>query len=139
MGRLIAIDTDVLIYFYEDRKGLGDSAEKILRAIDIGKVLGVFSSVGITELLTLPLREERQDIVDYYRDDLYNFPNLRIVPIDVTIAENAAKLRAIYGLKTPDALHLATAIVTGAEFFVTNDKELKRVKEIKIQLLSEIR
>ncbi len=138
MGRLIAIDTDVLIYFYEDRKRLGDSAEKILRAIETGEVHGLFSSVGITELLTLPLREGRQDIVDYYRDDLYNFPHLRIVTVDAVIAEEAAKLRAMYNLKTPDALHLATAIITGAELFVTNDKALKRVKEIKIQLLSDV-
>ncbi|WP_366556963.1 PIN domain-containing protein [Desulfosporosinus sp. BICA1-9] len=41
--------------------------------------------------------------------------------IDQNIALQAAKLRASYGFKTPDALFLATAIEEKAEAFITND------------------
>jgi len=37
----------------------------------------------------------------------------------------AARLRADHGLRTPDAIHGATAIVTQATGILTNDKWLK--------------
>jgi predicted nucleic acid-binding protein len=40
----------------------------------------------------------------------------------------AARLRAQYNLRTPDALHVATARNEGAEWLVTNDHRLRRVE-----------
>lgn len=37
------------------------------------------------------------------------------------ITENAAKLRADYNLRTPDAIQMATAIYGGASFFFMNN------------------
>ncbi len=39
----------------------------------------------------------------------------------------AARMRALYGLKTPDALQAATAVRSGATAFITNDAGLKRM------------
>ncbi len=41
-----------------------------------------------------------------------NFPHLSVLPVTDEIAERAAFLRAHYGLKTPDALQLATALIS---------------------------
>jgi predicted nucleic acid-binding protein len=46
---------------------------------------------------------------------------LLLLPVDANIARVAASLRATYRLKTPDALHLPTAIVVGADRFVTGN------------------
>ena len=45
-----------------------------------------------------------------------------LVPVDADIARVAAALRTTYRLKTPDTLHLATAIVIGADRFVTGNR-----------------
>jgi len=44
---------------------------------------------------------------------------------DDRIFDRASRLRAGYGLKTPDALHLATALHYGCDEFWTNDGRLK--------------
>lgn len=49
----------------------------------------------------------------------------------------AAELRAKYGIKTPDALFLATAILENANIFVTNDVRLKRIEEMNFLILGE--
>lgn len=54
---------------------------------------------------------------------------------DIDIARRAAGLRARYGVRTADAIHLATALVAGASAFVTTDRRLARVKEIEVRVL----
>jgi predicted nucleic acid-binding protein len=47
--------------------------------------------------------------------------------------KQAAKLRAKYkGLKMPDAIQLATAKYISCKEFITNDKQLKNVEEMKV-------
>lgn len=52
------------------------------------------------------------------------------------IFERATDLRAKYlKLKTPDALHLAAAIESGCDAFVTNDFGLKVITEIRVEVI----
>jgi predicted nucleic acid-binding protein len=59
---------------------------------------------------------------------------LELRPVDSQTARTAAALRAVYRLRTPDALHLATAICAGAERFVTGNRRdfTSRITEIDI-------
>jgi len=59
-------------------------------------------------------------------------------PVSVTIAEQAARLRAQYRLRTPDAIHIATAMIAGCDAFLTNDRDLKRVQAIRVLILDEL-
>ena len=69
-----------------------------------------------------------------------NFRNLEVVNLTPEISMEAARLRADHGLRTPDALHGATAIVTGVSGIVTNDKRLKKLsrEKLTIWLLDEL-
>jgi predicted nucleic acid-binding protein len=53
------------------------------------------------------------------------------------ISEKAAQLRAKHGLKTPDALQLATVIIHRADYSLTNDPNLKKVKEAKALVVDD--
>jgi predicted nucleic acid-binding protein len=48
------------------------------------------------------------------------------------IADRAAQLRGKYKLGTPDAIHIATAIESGATAFITNDFNLPEMDEIQL-------
>jgi predicted nucleic acid-binding protein len=86
--------------------------------------------------LIQPLRDGVQDIADKYREVLTNSANVTIYPIDLSICETAARLRANrLWLRTPDALQLATAIDHGAEVIVTNDEKWSRLTEIDVASL----
>ena len=54
------------------------------------------------------------------------------------IARCAADFRAKYNLKLPDALQIATAIVSNCEAFLTNDTKLKRVTELQVLVIEEL-
>ena len=58
------------------------------------------------------------------------------IPFD--IAENAAKLRADYNLRTPDAIQMATAIYAGASFFLTNDIRLPSLPALTVLGLNQL-
>ncbi len=139
MGPLIGIDTPVLIYLLEQDKRFYVAAKKLFLDIEQGRKRGIIAGVGLTECLTGPLRQKRKDIADHY---IALLPNMRNMTIDRYQTNEhlygAAALRAYYNLRTPDALHLMSSILGGAEMFITNDRRLKAVKEIKVQLLSEM-
>lgn len=67
-----------------------------------------------------------------------NTSQITIWPVSVAIAERAAHLRAQYRLRTPDAIHIATAMIAGCDAFLTNDLNLKRVQEIRVLVLEEL-
>ena len=91
----------------------------------------------MTEVLSKPLMDGDKGLADRYMAFIGTFPNLELREVDRRIAFRAAKLRAKYGLKTPDALFVATAIEEKAEAFVTNDIRLRKVDEIEILVLDD--
>ena len=60
----------------------------------------------------------REDILTLLRG-----PDVEIVDVNLVVASKAAVLRVQYGLKTWDAIHIATAIVTGADVVIGRDRK----------------
>lgn len=60
---------------------------------------------------------------------------LILVEVGAAVVERATDLRARYNLKTPDALHYATAVEVGAALFLTGDRALSRCSEVPVELL----
>lgn len=137
MAKKIGIDTVVLIYLFEEHPHYVKQAEQFLKSVEDGRVEAVFSSIGMIELLTGPKKRKQYELAARYRELLSNFPHLTITGINENIVELASDLRARYSISTPDAIHVACAIDFEAYIFVTNDKRLKKIKEIDIQILSE--
>ena len=65
-------------------------------------------------------------------------PDVQMVPITQAVLEEAANLRATLGLRTPDAIHLATALLNGCALLVTNDRAFRRVPDLAVTVLSEL-
>ena len=53
------------------------------------------------------------------------------------IFDRAARLRAEYGLRTPDAVQVATTLVEKVEGFISNDAQLKKVAGLDLLLVDE--
>jgi predicted nucleic acid-binding protein len=68
-------------------------------------------------------------------DALFSAGRVKLVNIGAPIIDGATELRAKFNLKTPDALHVASAIVSGASSFLTADAALERCKDIAVELL----
>jgi predicted nucleic acid-binding protein len=137
-SKIIALDTNLFIYVFEQNPEFGEKAKAALEHIENGFVVGIASSVSLTEILVKPIREGNLTLEKQYKLLFSHFPNLTILPIDNVVAEQAAYLRGKYNIKTPDALIVATALVANADLFITNDQRLEIVKEIKCVAIGQL-
>src|SRR5262249_38118731 len=106
--------------------------------IDNGILDGFSSVIMLTEVLIQPFRNQDTKLAKAYQDILTGSSHFSLLPVSAEIAEYAAQLRPNYTLKTPDALHLATAIKTSCNVFLTNDIRLQRTTEIQVRTLDEL-
>jgi predicted nucleic acid-binding protein len=135
----LGFDTALLIYFVERHPAYVDMIREVLRRVDSGAITGYSSVVTLTEVLTQPKRVGNTKIENEYRDLLLHSRNFGLILIDASIAERAADLRARYSLRTPDALQIAAALAAGCEAFLTNDPPLKRVTELRVLVLDDLK
>jgi predicted nucleic acid-binding protein len=135
----IAIDTMIFIYAFEEHPAYAFFLRGFFSALEKGEMEAVTSTVTIAECLVQPYRRKDFALAARYLVLFRNFPHLSVAPVTDEIAERAAFLRAHYSLKTPDALQLATARLSGSRFFLTNDESLTSVKDISILVLDRIK
>jgi predicted nucleic acid-binding protein len=98
----------------------------------------VTSTVTVTELFAKPLRALDTRRIAQMQNLLTDFPNLTWVPVDLELANQAARIRAAYNLKTPDALQAATAFLSGATAFITNDAIFERIQQFETLMLDRL-
>lgn len=129
----IGLDSCLLIYFLEWRQVYGDLAEAVFGRVFDGRLRAVFSVVAMTELLVAPYRAGLDELIESYRTRLTQMPNTEWIHADPDIAEVAAMLRGRHpSSRTSDALHVATAIRTGATAFVNNDARIRDIRDIAL-------
>ena len=110
-----AFDSDVLIYAANEHP----SGPRI-RSILFGAGERIGSLVLLPETLSKPMRIGDDRELKLVAELL---ARIALKPIDLEIAAGATEYRAKYRLKAADAIHLATAVVWGAERFHTNNRK----------------
>ena len=95
------------------------------------------SEMALTEVLVRPLANRLDALVARYERFLEHSTDLRLVALDRKTARAAAQLRVDFGLRTPDAIHVASAMCIGATCFVTNDRALQRVNTLRVVLVAD--
>lgn len=135
----VGIDSAPLIYFVESHPVFETIPVELVRRANAGQIDLVTSVLTLTEVLVIPIRQGARKLVAEYRDVLLNSDQIEVVALSAAIAETAARLRASYdSLRTPDAVHLATAIEARCGAFLTNDKRLRRISEINVLCLHDL-
>lgn len=61
--------------------------------------------------------------------------DLTRVPMPTAVFERACRIRAAHNYRLADALHLAAAVESGADAFLTNDHSLRGFPDITIEML----
>ncbi len=129
----VALDANCFIYILESPQSRRGSA--IISDLRSAPAKTRFTStLTISELLTRPFAEHGRDYAVGLLERFLGLPGINVIPVDAEVAIFAAELRAQTRLKLPDAIHVATAVVSGAEAFLTNDAGLARV-ELPIPVL----
>jgi predicted nucleic acid-binding protein len=135
----IALDTNVFIYTLEENPRYVGLAKEVLAWVEQQGNLAVTSTITMTEVLVKPYKAPGVLAARLWIYGLLStYPNLEWVAVDLEIADLAARFRAHYGLKTPDALHAATAARSGATGLVTNDSSFQRVPAFETLTLDSL-
>lgn len=117
----IYLDACIVIYFVEKHAVYAEKIEGLINSLGVNDTL-CYSPLIKLECFVKPLRTNDTALKDHYETF---FRAQEMLEITVGCFDEAARLRADFNsLKTPDALHLATALHHNCDEFWTNDNRL---------------
>lgn len=134
---LFYIDSPAIIYSVEHIEPYSSLLEPLWRQVEASQCSVVCSELVVLETLVKPIRENNSALIILFRAVL-DTSDVRLVPVTRPVWEEAARIRALTGLKTPDALHVATSLIAGCDLFITNDSDYRRVADLPIVVLDDL-
>ena len=157
----IYLDASGFIYSLERIEPYCTLLEPMWRHAQAGQFVIASSHLVVLETLVKPLREGDMSLEQSFRDlrqfaprrlgpldgdmsleqsfrDLLYAREVQLIPATLSIWERAARLRATTGLKTPDALHVATAQAAASALFITSDRDFRRVADLPVVVLDDL-
>ncbi len=135
---VIALDTSVFIYQLDVNPSYFPLTDVVFAWLENPENVAVTSTLSMTELLVPAYRTGDQRLMKTYYGLLKTYPNLTWIAPELDVAAVAARLRADYRLKTPDAIQAATAVHAKSSGFMTNDPVFQRVRELDVLVLGEL-
>jgi len=134
----VYLDANGFIYSIERIDPYRSILDALWLTVSAGQVKVVTSELTLLEVLVKPLKVGDATTATLFRTVLKHTPDVQMLPITQSVLEAAANLRATLGLKTPDAVHVATALLNNSMLFVTNDSAFRRVADLNVTVLSEL-
>ena len=117
-GATVYLDTHPVIYLVEGKPAFKQSITALFKAIEAAGAHLVTSELALTEVLVRPLRHHDTLLIEACERLFDTLLDARPVSREVLLL--AAQLRAeTASLKTPDAIHVATATLAQADVFVS--------------------
>lgn len=138
-GSRILLDSVSVVYYLERNPQYFDAAAEWMERVNAGRLSAAASALLLSEVLVPAYRVGNPAAARQARAALERIPNFELVDVTPPVSDVAARLRAVHNLRTPDALHVATALNEGAEWIVTNDQRLRRVEAegVRVWLFDE--
>ena len=127
---MIYLDSCLVIYFVERHPTFYKSLDKLL--IQNAQEGFAISPLVKMECLVKPLKVSNKTLQEDFQKF---FKGLVLLSMSEGIFTAAAHKRAFSKLKTPDALHLATAEYHGCSAFWTNDNRLEKASPLAKNVL----
>lgn len=88
------------------------------------------TTITLTEIAVRPFSLSRGDLASDYVSMLTKMNNLNVLPLTPDLALEAARVRAKYPLRLPDAIQVAGALMEDATSFITNDASITKLGQI---------
>ena len=124
-GKRVYADACTLIHAVEDYAVFPGLRSGLLDLIDAERLVVVTSELTLLETLVGPRKSGNVVLERQFRKLLSLSESMILRPIDAAVLERAIDLRLL-GLKTPDAIHVATGMLEGCDLFLTRDRGWER-------------
>ena len=131
-------DASALIYRIEGREPFAGRVSKELTAVakrhpDLGTAV---SRLTWLECRVGPMKANDSATLASF-DGFFARPDLAWIELTRDVVELAAAIRAKHGLRTPDALQVASCLQLGADHvFLSGDRAFKRVGGLNVRVLT---
>jgi predicted nucleic acid-binding protein len=136
-GRVYA-DSVILIYTVEQHPVYQPVLQPLWQAAHAGTIEVVSSELALLETLVGPLKSGDIALQADYEQALLG-TDLRLLPITLPILREAARVRADHPtFRTPDAIHVATALDAGSALVVTNDTVFRQLPGLPVVVLNDL-
>ena len=123
------LDAAPVIYLIEENEDYVGIVDQILKKSDVELIA---SDLTRLECRIKPIKENHQELLKDY-DEFFSDVVSKIVPLSRDVIDRATEIRSEHGFKTPDSIHLAAAVVSNCDQFLTNDSRLKKFNDIEIR------
>ena len=133
----VGLDTVVFIYFIEEHPRFLPIVASVFSAVASTRLPAMTSGVTLLETLVIPYRSENTALAARYEALLTRSRGIRFMDLDRPLLRIAAQLRAVFSIKTPDALQLAAALSGGCSVYLTDDRSLPRIPGLEILQVSD--
>ncbi|MEP6640052.1 MAG: type II toxin-antitoxin system VapC family toxin [Chloroflexota bacterium] len=121
-GATILIDTSVALAYLTGTELASPAAEQLFDAfVATGRNAAALSVVTVGEILVRPFKAGPSAVATA-EGFLRHFGEIRLLDVTYDVAREAARIRAATGLRMPDALVIASALISEVEIVVTNDR-----------------
>jgi predicted nucleic acid-binding protein len=134
----VYLDANALIYSVETHPTFWPLLQPVWNAAKTGAVQFATSELSILECLVIPYRINNRTLIAAY-ERVFASIRFTILPISQPVLREAARLRAtINKLRSPDAIHAATALLHPVGLFLTNDDAFRKVPGLPVTVLSHL-
>lgn len=127
-----------MIYWIEAYPAYIAKMDHIIGLIETTQLQVFTSLITLTEVMVRPLRLGNVDLAQEYYDILDMHRQFTVLSITHEVAISAAAIRARYHLRTPDALHAASALLQRCDVFLTNDSDFRRLEDLEVLILDDL-
>lgn len=137
----LVLDSSVLIAYLGADEPISPVARELVQEfLGSERNDAVLSTLAAGEILVDPAKRGTQREVAF---DIMDMPGLQLRSVDFLVAAEAARIRSEIGLRMPDAVVVATGVLTGSQILVTNDQRMAAavpqvVPEMQVVLLSDL-
>jgi predicted nucleic acid-binding protein len=137
-GRRVYLDTNIFVYALNGFPDYAAILTQLFDSLEAGTFTAVTSELALAEVLVIPFRHNDAAEEDRCRSIFAVRPGFELLPVNMNILERMARMRAgVPTVRTPDAIHAATAQFAACHVFLTNDDRLKTLPGLTVTLLSE--
>ena len=134
---IVYVDSVVIVYTLQGNPEFYGLLETMWAQLQAREILIVSSELVIPEVLVSPMRNGNRELTVIYENLLFN-SGINLIPIDREILLLATELRVKYRLKTPDAIHAATALSANCRRFITNDQDFQNIAGLPVVIPSQL-
>ena len=136
-GKRVYFDANIFIYHLEGEPTYAPLIANALQALTLGEFTAMTSHLTLTEILPPLVRNGQTNVIQQSIEFISSTGLFTLHPADEKVCIQAGYLRGTVGMKSPDAIHVASAALHGAEVFLTNDRGIRVPKTMRALILKD--